>query len=138
MSKEVNEDYQWSDSFYKWGDKAQEAGMFEVFLDMACSKSWEDISNGKQMTKEQEAAFMGAALAMFNLGGIFATLGEGAAFDAVRKMPSQNKSKRAMRAQELFNGGMTDFADIADQLKAEGHTVGISERTIRRYFTEND
>jgi hypothetical protein len=138
MTEEGEKNYQWADSFYKWGDKAQECGMFEVFYEMACSGSWDRISKDKQMTKEQEAAFMGAALAMFNLGGIFATLGEGAAFDAVRKMPSQNKSKRAVRAQELFDSGMTDFADIADQLKAEGHTVGTSERTIRRYFAENE
>jgi hypothetical protein len=109
-------------------------GAFEILFEASFTGAIEDTFPDGKLTDKQEFRLKFAALSMCNLFKIFSKQGETAVFDAVRKMPSENKSKRAVRAKELFDGGMTDFADISEQLKNEFGPYGTSERTVRRYL----
>ena len=111
-------------------------GAFELLFESAFTGAIEDTFPDGKLTDKQELHLKFAALSMCNLFKIFSKQGETAVFDAVRKMPSENKSKRAVRAKELFDGGMTDFADVSEQLQKEFGSYGTSERTVRRYISE--
>ena len=109
-------------------------GAFELLFEASFTGAIEDTFPDGKLTDSQEFHLKFAALSMCNMFQIFSKQGENAVFDAVRKMPSENKSKRAVRAQELFDGGMTDFADVSEQLQKEFGSYGTSERTVRRYL----
>ena len=136
MTEEGKKEVQLPEGFLKLVGLSRET--FDLLFESAFTGAIEDTFPDGKLTDRQEVHLRFAALSMCNLFKIFSKQGENAVFDAVRKMPSENKSKRAVRAKELFDDGMTDFADISEQLKKEFGSYGTSERTVRRYIAESE